>query len=204
MKSKGWRDLWVDPTERWVAIFSFLIAVLLVAITSQYLLMIEKRQGVVLADPIHAIVGPVDLTWLIFFVLYGALLMAFAWLWNEPKLIFQGFRAYAILLTLRMIGIWLLPLDPPPNMIPMPDPIIQSIASTHGELLTRDLFFSGHTSSLFMAAFIMPTTRQRWFYIILGTVVGASLILQHVHYSVDVMVAPMASLMAVALSGRSK
>ncbi len=204
MRKGAWQVLLADKHERAMAFASLAVAIIAIAITSKFLLIMEQRPGVVIPDPIHAMVGPVDLTWLIFFVLYGSLLLAFIWLWNEPQLIFRGLRAYAILLSLRMLGIYLLPLDAPPNMIPMPDPIIQAIASNSGELLTRDLFFSGHTSSMFLAAFIMPTAGRRWLYIVLGAVVGLSLILQHVHYSVDIMVAPMAALFSVMLSGRKK
>jgi membrane-associated phospholipid phosphatase len=95
-------------------------------------------------------------------------------------------------------------MEAPPSMILMPDPIIQAVASNTGELLTRDLFFSGHTSVMFMAAFLMPTSRERWLFVALGIVVGTSLVLQHVHYTVDVVVAPMAAMFAVVLSGRRK
>lgn len=204
MERDPWKELWSNKSERWLAIMSTILAVGMIAVTSEYLVMMEQRPGVVIADPIHRLIGPIDLTWLIFFVLYGALGLAFVLLWKTPHLIFRGFRAYALLLSLRMLGIFLLPFDAPPDMIMMPDPIIQALASDAGEVLRKDLFFSGHTSSMFMTAFIMPTRGKRWLYIVLGCIVGASLVIQHVHYTVDVMVAPMAALFAVALSGRSR
>ncbi|MCO6466016.1 MAG: hypothetical protein J5I53_05295 [Bradyrhizobiaceae bacterium] len=203
MNNHGWRKLWANKTDRIVAVVSTLMAVLLVVIASEFLLQVEHRSGVVIADPIQAQFSAIDFTWPIFITLYGSLVLAVLWLWSEPMLIFKAFRAYSILLSLRLVCIWLLPLDPPPGMIILPDPIIQAVAHASGEPLTRDLFFSGHTSSMFLAAFVMPSAKKRWTFIVLGILVGCALIAQHVHYSIDVFVAPMAALMAVALSGRS-
>jgi membrane-associated phospholipid phosphatase len=201
---QAWRVLLADKQERAMAIVSTVICFATIAITSKFLVVIEERPGVYITDPVHSVIQPIDLTWLIFFVLYGSLILAIFWLRAEPGIIFRGLRAYSILLTLRMLCIYLLPMEAPPSMILMPDPIIQAVASNTGELLTRDLFFSGHTSVMFMAAFLMPTSRERWLFVALGIVVGTSLVLQHVHYTVDVVVAPMAAMFAVVLSGRRK
>lgn len=190
--------------DRWTAIVSFALALIVPSIASEFLQVIERRHGVIITDPIHAFVSPIDVTWPIFFLLYGSLILAVVWLWSTPKVLFQALRAYAILLSLRMICMWLIPLEPPPSMIILADPIIQLVAHSSGAPLTRDLFFSGHTSSVFLAAFVMPTAKKRWLFIALGCLLGSLLVIQHVHYTIDVVVAPMAALMAVALSGRSE
>lgn len=204
MQKLGWKEIWANPVDRWTGIVSLLLAIAVAAIASQYLYLIEQRSGVIIADPVLAMFSATDVTWPIFFLLYGSLILAVAWLWTTPRLLFQALRAYAIVLSLRMFCMWLVPLDPPVSMITLADPLIQLVAHSSGAPLTRDLFFSGHTSTIFIAAFVMPTTKKRWTIIALGSLVGVLLIVQHVHYSIDVVVAPMAALIAVAMSGRSE
>lgn len=53
--------------------------------------------------------------------------------------------------------------------------------------LTKDLFFSGHTSStLLVVLFGWPHRRLRWFFVLAHLVVVASVLLGHIHYAVDV------------------
>lgn len=204
MNNKGWKELWASPTDRWTAIVSLAIGVIVAAFASKYLNYIEQRPGVTIADPIQMFATPVDVTWPIFFLLYGSLILAITWLWEKPRILFQAFRAYAILLSLRMICMWLIPLEPPPHMITLSDPIIELVAHSSGAALTRDLFFSGHTSVVFLAAFVIPEAKKRWVLIGIGVIIGTLLVIQHVHYTIDVVVAPMAALLAVAMSGRSE
>ena len=88
----------------------------------------------------------------------------------------------------RLIVMYLLPLEPPTTLLPLNDPFVQLLGT--GEILTKDLFFSGHTATLFLLFLIIE---QRVFKIILLTstiIVGITVLLQHVHYTVDVAVAP--------------
>jgi membrane-associated phospholipid phosphatase len=53
--------------------------------------------------------------------------------------------------------------------------------------LTKDLFFSGHTSSTFLVVlFGWPLGRVRWFFVVAHAVVVASVLFGHVHYAIDV------------------
>lgn len=186
-----------------MAITTVIVCIAVIAIASRYLQVVEQRQGVVLPDPIHQMVGPYNLTWPTFIVLYGSLITAFIWLRKHPNLMLRGLRAYSILLSLRLLGMYLLALNAPPSMIPLNDPIVQAVASDSGATLTKDLFFSGHTSVMFMAALVMPSLWKRRVFLVLGTLVGVAVVLQHVHYTVDVMVAPMAAITAVMLAGKT-
>jgi len=201
MKTDSWKELLNDKRELTVAIITVVIAVFSVASYTNFLRGVEGRIGVVFTDPIHQLIGPFDLSWPIFIILYGALLGAIAITFRSPLLIFRMIRAYTILIALRMLLMWMLPLDPPTTMITLADPFVEVFTSGSGAPLTRDLFFSGHTSLLFMVGLLMPTKTTRTIYLSLAAVIGAAVILQHVHYSVDVAVAPLAAITAVALVG---
>ncbi len=166
-----------------------------------FLTSVEARSGVVYNDPLHRLMGPVDLTWLVFTLLYGALLLAIVVLLREPPVFFRALRAYTMLIGLRMICMWLLPLDPPETMIALNDPFVELFTTGGTATLTRDLFFSGHTATLCLIGFVTPGRWYRWTFYALALVVGVSVIAQHVHYSIDVVVAPLAAFAAAWLAG---
>ncbi|MBI2794867.1 MAG: hypothetical protein HYX66_09500 [Ignavibacteria bacterium] len=196
---------WADLLKDWKATAVALITVVafLVSLFSYttFLTWVELRPGVSFTDPVHSVVGPVDLTWPIFIVLYTALVVAIFSMLRYPEVLFGTLRAYTILVAFRIICMAMLPLDPPQTMIPLIDPVVQ-LATGNGNLpLTRDLFFSGHTSILLLVAISAPTRLGKIFFYSLSLFIGIAVILQHVHYTVDVVVAPMAAWLASNLAG---
>lgn len=89
----------------------------------------------------------------------------------------------------RIITIYLVPLDPPPGLIVLKDPLT---SITYGGLylfISKDLFFSGHTANLFMFYLRLQKKRDKQFALFATIAVGSLLLVQHVHYTVDVIVA---------------
>jgi hypothetical protein len=82
----------------------------------------------------------------------------------------------------------LLPLDPPQTMIPLTDPFVEYFGT--GISLSKDLFFSGHTSTLFLLGLTMQARRWRTFFFFCTAAVACCVLIQHIHYTVDVFVAP--------------
>ena len=111
--------------------------------------MVELRKGVVLADPVLVFFTPTDLTWIIFALIYGGLLFSIMTLVPQPPLLLRMITAYIVLLLIRMACMYAVPLDPPPGTIPLVDPFVELFGAS-GTTLTRDLFFSGHTATLFL------------------------------------------------------
>jgi membrane-associated phospholipid phosphatase len=88
-----------------------------------------------------------------------------------------------------MVAMYVTALDPPTDMIALSDPLIETVAT--GKLLTRDLFFSGHTSTVFLMFLIARDARFKPVLLLCAFGVAAGVLLQHVHYTVDVIVAPL-------------
>jgi hypothetical protein len=63
--------------------------------------------------------------------------------------------------------------------------------------ITKDLFFSGHTATMVFVCFFLPTTRERVIAITLSLLLVSLLLIQHVHYSLDVAAAPLFTLAAI-------
>jgi hypothetical protein len=194
-----WREL-ADDKRALRSILAAAVAVgCALVLYARFLVMVEHRAGVVLADPVLAALVPYNMTWPIFIVLYGSLVAAIASILRDPMVVARALRAYAALVVLRMVCMWTVPLDPPPGMIALVDPVVQQ-ATGSGATLTRDLFFSGHTSILTLIAFVLPQRSMRRLFAVLAVLMGWMVLQQHVHYTVDVIVAPLAAFAAVTLT----
>jgi membrane-associated phospholipid phosphatase len=168
------------------------VTVLLLVITlymlSRFLLFIEGREGAILSDPLLPLFNAVDFTWFTFALIYISIFIAVVIFIPVPRLIMLAFQSYIIMVVIRMAAMYLTPLDPPPGMIPLNDPVVEIFGT--GQLLTRDLFFSGHTATLFLLYLVSENKSTKYFFLICSILVGISVILQKVHYTIDVFVAP--------------
>lgn len=179
-----------------VATFSLLLPVLI--ILPNFLSFIEQRPGISFNDPVLKLFNPVDLTWFTFILIYAALILALIHLRAYPRQLLLAFKVYAITVIFRIVGMYLLPLEPPAAMILLNDPFVQFFGS--GEVLTKDLFFSGHTSIMFIFYLTAQTKLFKYFFLIATILVAIFVILQHVHYSIDVFAAPFFAFAAFKIS----
>jgi membrane-associated phospholipid phosphatase len=71
------------------------------------------------------------------------------------------------------------------GLIGLVDPISNFF---YGEkFVTRDLFFSGHTSTVFLIFLCLPGSRDKKIALAVTIIVGFLLLVQHVHYTLDVL-----------------
>ena len=164
---------------------------------SGFLDFIERRSGVILTDPVLALFTPVDVTWMTFLVIYLSVILAIIFLSQEPRRLMVAMQAYILMILMRILSMYLVPLDPPPLLIPLADPFVESLSSG---TLTRDLFFSGHTSTLFLFYLTAEGKLLRRMFLIFTLLVGFCVLIQHVHYTIDVIAAPFYSYTCYRLS----
>jgi len=184
-----WREALRLPAFRWRAVATVPLLAAALSGLAALVKWVERRPGAVLADPVLALLEPRDVTWLTFALIYAGILGAVALLARRPRLLVAGVQAYAIMALVRMAVMWVTPLDPPPGMIPLEDPLVQRLGGASA-VLTRDLFFSGHTSTLFLVSLAVPGPRARPFFLACTAAVATCVLVQHVHYTVDVLAAP--------------
>jgi len=150
---------------------------------------IQARAGMYITDPVLQLLTPVDVSLFIFALLYSCASICLGFLAYFPKFLLKGAWAYCILTCLRMIVMLFVPLEAPKEMIYLVDPILSLIVYQE-VTVTKDLFFSGHTATMAILAFGMPNKFLKALFVF-GTLIMAGLLLkQHVHYTVDVLVAP--------------
>jgi hypothetical protein len=166
----------------------FVIALILQKFANDYLLSLK---GVVVDDLILKNIPVVDLD---FFIVQGALILAAVIIilfLAKPKYLFFGLKALAMFIIIRSFFIVLTHLGTMPTQIVLDK---NSIGFNLYNMLfnsSNDFFFSGHTGLPYLMALIF-WPEKFWRYTFIGTSIlfGASVLLTHFHYSIDVFAAP--------------
>jgi hypothetical protein len=184
----NWKEALTN--RKFSAAFSISLIILaasLILLTS-FLSYVEQRSGVILNDPLLNLINPVNLTWFIFALIYLSLALALLSFITSPRLFLFAIQSYALLVLTRIAAMYFLPLEPPVKMIPLADPFVQFFGPSN--LLTKDLFFSGHTATIFLFFLIAKKGKLKIFFFANTCLVALSVIIQNVHYSIDVFSAP--------------
>lgn len=149
----------------------------------------ETRYGIVFKDPILRLFKPIDLSHVISVFTLIPIFMGLIYIFRKPNTTVYFLIAAIVICGFRALTMYLLPLEPPVNIIPLSDPVIETLFYG-GNVLLKDLFFSGHTANLILIGLIVEQKRIKNMLFIAGLLVGTMLLIQHVHYSIDVLAAP--------------
>ena len=184
----GWREAWQLPAFRIRLIAGLLILATLFSVLPAFFTHIEARQGVQLHDWLLHRIPAINLSIPVFIVIWGGVGFGL-WRSLQQPLVFQMILCSYLLLTItRMLTIALVPLNPPAGLLPLADPLANIMYGEH--FITKDLFYSGHTATLFLFFFCFDKQRDKTFFLLASLAVGVGVLVQHVHYSIDVLMAP--------------
>ena len=184
----NWKSFFSNKRNRTEFIITVIILTTIMISFSQFLQFVEQRKGVVLSDPILKAFNPFDLTWLTFALIYISLIIFVVTSFNKPDRLLLAFQAYGLMVIFRTIAMYLTPFNAPETLLQLNDPFVQLFGK--GQILTKDLFFSGHTGTLFLLFLLAENKTLKIIFLIFTLTVGTAVLLQHVHYSIDVFVAP--------------
>ncbi len=195
----NWKIAFGNPFFPFKAISSLLLLISIGIFIPHFFNYIQHRPGVVLNDTFLNLFEPINVSWLIFPLLYLSLGLTFLNLIPLPELFIKGVQAYALLMLIRIACLYLVPLEPALHYLPLQDPLIGGAFYSQG-LITKDLFFSGHVSTMVMICLINPAPAMRNLLICATLLVAGLILLQHVHYTIDVIAAPFFSWISVYLT----
>ncbi len=156
--------------------------------------------GRVLRDPVLAVLGPADVSVWTFAVLYGAVFLVVASVAGMPLRVLHGLYAYVVLLLLRMLAMAIFTLEPPPGIVPLNDPFTQ-VFYPGAAPFQKDLFFSGHTATLVLMTLLAVNRWVKWVASACALTIGLLVLVQHVHWTVDVLAAIPAAWLAWQVAG---
>jgi hypothetical protein len=185
-RNSSWSEAWASPVFRKKVIVGVLLFAAILLILPSFFSVIEARQGIVLNDFLLHLIPSMDFSVLIFILVWSTFLLVLTRCIQQPA-IFLMILYFLIFITLtRILTISIIPLDPPTGLIILKDPLTSLSYGGSGVFITKDLFFSGHTSNLFMFYLCLQKKRDKQFALFTSLLVGSLVLVQHVHYSIDV------------------
>jgi len=186
-----WSDALMSTRYRWALAFCTVTLTLIVLyMPAYYLQVIQPKRGFIPWDPVLDILPPIELSLATFTILYIAALQTVITAFRKPDLFILGLSTYSVVSLIRPVTMFLLTFEPPADMILLVDPITSFLVYPDNTF-AKDLFFSGHVSTLTVMVLVEPNKVARWAKIAATTVVGLFLVWQHVHYTIDLLVAPL-------------
>jgi hypothetical protein len=184
----NWRETWSSSLQRAQLIIGSILMTIISFMLPPFFNLIQKRDGPVLHDAVLAAIPAHNVSWAIFTVIWG---IGFYALWRgieKPTIYITYLWTFIFITILRVLAISFVPLDPPADLIVLTDPLT---AVFYGRsTITKDLFFSGHTSILFLAFLCLERKWDKILALIGTCIVACLLLVQHVHYTIDIIAAP--------------
>ena len=151
----------------------------------------ENRKGTQIMDPFLAQLPSIDLSTITFTFTYTALAIFLLSNLINPRRFVRGLQAYTLLLLMRTITIYLVPLEPPIAMIVLKDPVSNFFMNSNtGGYIVKDLFFSGHVSAIMLFYLVAESKIIKRILLVMAFFIASFILLQHVHYLIDVVAAP--------------
>ena len=185
---ENWTEIWRSTRKRIRLISGTLIMLGLVFILPFFFSHIEKRKGAPLNDWMLAHIQPHNVSVLIFAIIWGMIVFIMIRAIYHPTIYIKYCWTLIFVCVARFISISLVPLAPPVGLIPLTDPLTGIFYGNAS--ITKDLFFSGHTATLTLIFLCLERRTDKIIAFIAVIVVAFLLLVQHIHYTIDILAAP--------------
>jgi hypothetical protein len=184
----SWREAWSSNVFRQKLVVGWILYIGVLLYLPHFFAFIQQRQGVPLNDLVLSLFPPVNMSAVIFALLYITVIFTIFRSAKSPYLFLLYLWATLFISISRLLTNYFVPLEPPVGLVSLVDPILLPFYGPNG--ITKDLFYSGHTASVFLTYLILRKKGEKIAALIATVIVGISLLLQHIHYTVDVLSAP--------------
>ncbi|WP_295773025.1 phosphatase PAP2-related protein [uncultured Mucilaginibacter sp.] len=185
---QNWKATWNCTSQRSLMIIGSVLVALVLSGMPMFFQHIEQRPGVQLHDFVLARVPSHDVSLYIFLIEWGMGLLTLVRAIKTPAIYVRYVWLYVAISLTRLITITLVPLAAPANLVELVDPVT-GIFYGHA-VITKDLFYSGHTSTLVAMYFCLPRKSDRKLVVVATIAMACLLLVQHVHYTIDILAAP--------------
>lgn len=148
---------------------------------------IESREGVLYNDWLLQLIPSVDVSIPIFMITWGMAAFTLIRVVQNPNLLLTLLYGVIVVNVSRFITISLVPLNPPVGIIDIWDPITDMFYGA--KYVTKDLFYSGHTATQFLFFLVLQKKADKSLAMLTSLTMGMLVLVQHVHYTVDVIFA---------------
>lgn len=186
---KTWKLIWAQPAFKKKVVTALALNMPILFFFPHFFQYIEKRNGVQLNDILLNNIPAINLSVFTFIIIWSFALLMFIRALQDPGIFITFLFSFFALSMFRIVTIFLFPLQPPHNIIVLADPINYFFYG--GSVVTKDLFYSGHTASQFLIFLCLKRRMDKMLAAISTIIVAIFLLVQHVHYSIDIIAAPL-------------
>jgi hypothetical protein len=184
-----WKKAWANSSFKIKTVVgSFLLALVLISFP-KFFATIELRNGIVLSDFLLEQLPSFDLSIPIFLLIWSTAILLIRRIIQSPTLFLQFLISFLLLCILRILTISSIPLNAPIGLIPLKDPISSLFYGGKEIFITKDLFFSGHTATQFLMFLSFQKKGDRIITGITSFAIALMVLVQHIHYTIDVIAA---------------
>lgn len=185
----AWSEAWISKDFRRKLIVGSVFYIGILLFYPHFFIQIQKKQGELINDYVLAFLPSVNMSAVIFSLLYLSVIYAIYKAAKHPYLFLLFLWSTIFLSISRIITISFVPLEPPIGLVSLIDPVLYPFYGPNN--ITKDLFYSGHVGSVFLVSLILQTKKEKIAALFVTVIVGLSLLLQHIHYTIDVLSAPL-------------
>lgn len=193
-----WKVAWQQTSFRKRMITGLFILSVILLFFPLFFEIIEKRKGIQLNDWVLDLLPSYDLSIPIFAIIWLMTVFILVRFAQSPSLFIIFLWSYIFLCLSRIITISIVPLAPPYGLIELKDPLTNIFYG--GNFNSKDLFYSGHTATQFLIFLCLQKRRDKLLALVSTILVGLMVLLQHIHYFIDVISAPLFSFLMYRLA----
>jgi len=185
----SWSKAWQERRFRNKTIIALILVAIILTLLPAFFAFIEKREGMVLQDYVLDAIPAIDVSIPTFVIIWSTVLLVFFRIYQNPRLFLVIAYGFILMCLARVLTISMLPLNPPAGLIVLKDPIANIAYGGNGIFITKDLFYSGHTGNMFLFFLCLERKWDKIFALTASFLVGILVMIQHIHYSIDVIAA---------------
>ena len=183
-----WSISWQNAVFKKQLIIGVIILTILLSIFPIFFDLIEARNGYQINDWLLNKIPAVNLSYPIFTVIWFCAILTITQAVKNPRFCLLFLGGFSVLSLSRIVTISVVAFNPPNGLVPLIDPVTNIFYG--GKFITKDLFYSGHTSTMFLMYLCLEKPWHRAIALTASVLIGCMVLIQHVHYSIDVVSAP--------------
>lgn len=197
----AWSIAWQDKQFQRRLILALGVFTIFPWKADEYFQWIQVREGKIWPDLILAQIPAANVSYLIFGIIYFSVIYLLIRLLAKPHQFLWFAWAFNMETLMRFTSIYFVALNPPQGLVGLHDPIAKLFIYGDSLPITKDLFFSGHTATMVFVCYFL-TGNERKIALILTGILACLLLIQHVHYTWDILAAPLATLVSIRIAKR--
>ena len=185
----SWSEAWQLRSFRNKTFVALALVAIILLTLPTFFAFIEKREGMVLQDFVLDVIPAMDVSVPTFVIIWSMVLLVFYRIYQNPRLFLVIAYGFILMCLCRVLTISILPLNPPPGLITLKDPIANIVYGGKGIFITKDLFYSGHTGNMFLFFLCLQAKWDKIFALTAAVLISILVLVQHIHYTIDVIAA---------------